>query len=128
MENIRKKLLIISCFLMGIIPNFSIAANSDVKLYLPISHWEKDIKIDKTQVFTTESDITWYIKVINSYLWFAIAWISMAVLIYAWIQMITAWWDKAKVSKWWKLALSCLIAIIISMLSYVLVNIIVKLF
>lgn len=128
MENIKKKLLIISCFLMSIIPNLSIAANSDVKVYLPISHWEKDIKIDNTQVSTTESNITWYIKIINSYLWFAIAWISMAVLIYAWIQMITAWWDKAKVSKWWKLALSCLIAIIISMLSYVLVNIIVKLF
>ncbi|MBO4516908.1 hypothetical protein J5751_05825 [bacterium] len=58
MENIKKKLLIISCFLMSIIPNLSIAANSDVKVYLPISHWEKDIKIDNTQVSTTESNIT----------------------------------------------------------------------
>ena len=52
----------------------------------------------------------------------------MAVLIYAGIMMITASWDKSKFSKAWKLALCCIIAIAVAMLSYNLVILIVNLF
>ena len=113
--------------LLLIIPFFSFSA-SNVNVYLPIWTREKDVNIDNTKVQTKESTIFEYIQIINYYLWFSIAWVAMAVLIYAWILMITAWWDKAKVSKWWKLALSCLIAIMVAMLSYLLVKLVISLF
>lgn len=116
-------------FLFSFVPNLSIANHDNVVLWLPRADWQPDINIDNNpQIASKESTIFGYIKIINYYLWFSIAWISMAVLIYAWILMITAWWDKAKVSKWGKLAVSCLIAIIVSMLSYALVNLIIWLF
>jgi len=124
---IKKFIFWFSILLVNIIPTF-IFSYWDVKVSLPDWTWQDDINVDNTQVNTKESTIFEYIQIINYYLWFSIAWISMAVLVYAWIQMITAWWDKAKVSKWWKLALSCLIAILVSMLSYTLVNLIVNLF
>lgn len=128
MKYIKKNILILFLFVTSIIPNISIAWNSDVSVFLPTSTLEEDINIENTQVHTNKDTIFWYIKIINSYLWFAIAWVAMAVLIYAWILLITAGSDKAKVSKWWKLALSCLIAILVAMLSYSLVNLIVNLF
>ena len=128
MKFIKKNILVLILFITSFVPNLSIAANSNVNVLLPTSTWEEDVNIENTQVHTDKSTIFWYIKNINWYLWFAIAWISMAVLIYAWILMITSGWDKSKVSKWWKLALSCLIAILVAMLSYSLVNLIVNLF
>ena len=128
MKYFKKNIFILFLFITSIVPNLSIAGNSDVNILLPTSTWEEDVNIENTQVHTNKSTIFWYIKTINSYLWFAIAWISMAVLVYAWILLITSGGDKSKVSKWWKLALSCLIAILIAMLSYSLVNLIVNLF
>ena len=128
MKYIKKNIFILFLFVTSIVPNLSIAGNSDVNVLLPTSTWEPDVNIENTQVHTNKSTIFWYIKTINSYLRFAIAWISMAVLIYAWILLITSGGDKSKVSKWWKLALSCLIAILVAMLSYSLVNLIVNLF
>ena len=128
MKFINKKLLLSLILFVGIIPNFWLTQNSDIVVILPTSDFEEDLNIENTQVSSNESNILDYIKDINKFLRFSIAWISMAVLVYAWIQLITAWWDKAKVSKWGKLALSCLIAIIVAMLSYLLVNLIVNLF
>lgn len=129
MKNIKKNLLILFVLSLNIIPCLSVAStNNKVQVSLPYSVWEEDLNIDSSVVNTTQTTILWYVKVINKYLWFAITWVSMAVLIYAWIQLITAWWDKSKVSKWWKLALSCIIAMAVAMLSYTLVNLIVNLF
>ena len=128
MKFINKKLLLSLILFVGIVPNFWLTQNSDIVVILPTSDFEEDLNIENTQVSSNESNILDYIKDINKFLRFSIAWISMAVLVYAWIQLITAWWDKAKVSKWGKLALSCLIAIIVAMLSYLLVNLIVNLF
>lgn len=99
-------------------------------LILPNTAREEDINIDNTQLSNNTSNewtIMEYIQIINFYLWFAIAWIAMAILIYAWMLMITAWWDKSKVWKAWKMALYCLIWIVVAMLSYVLVNLIINL-
>ena len=117
MKNIKKNLLILFVLSLNIIPCLSVAStNNKVQVSLPYSVWEEDLNIDSSVVNTTQTTILWYVKVINKYLWFAIAWVSMAVLIYAWIQLITAWWDKSKVSKWWKLALSCIISMAVAML------------
>lgn len=99
-------------------------------LVLPNTAREEDINIDNTQLsnnISNEWTIMEYIQIINFYLWFAIAWIAMAILIYSWMLMITAWWDKSKVWKAWKMALYCLIGIVVAMLSYVLVNLIINL-
>lgn len=99
-------------------------------LILPNTAREEDINIDNTQLsnnISNEWTIMEYIQIINFYLWFAIAWIAMAILIYSWMLMITAWWDKSKVWKAWKMALYCLIWIVVAMLSYLLVNLIINL-
>lgn len=128
MKGFKKNILMVILWLIGLVPVLWVYAIDNVKLFLPMENWEDDLNIGNTQVHTEESNILDYVKTINANLWFAIAWISMAVLIYAWIQLITAWWDKWKVSKWWKLALSCLVAIIVAMLSYLLVRLVLSLF
>ena len=129
MKDILKKfLLIVFTFIIGFIPSFFTFAMKDVVVLLPDSIWDKDVNIDYPQVESNESTIFWYIQRTNRYLWIAIIVVSMAVLLYAWIQLITAWWDKSKVSKAWKLALSLVIAIFVAMLSYTLVNLVVNLF
>lgn len=128
MKGFKKNIFMVILWLIGLVPILWVYAIDNVKLFLPMENWEDDLNIENTQVHTEESNILDYVKTINANLWFAIAWISMAVLIYAWIQLITAWWDKWKVSKWWKLALSCLVAIIVAMLSYLLVRLVLSLF
>jgi len=128
MKGFKKNIFMVILWLIGLVPVLWVYAIDNVKLFLPMENWEDDLNIENTQVHTEESNILDYVKTINANLWFAIAWISMAVLIYAWIQLITAWWDKWKVSKWWKLALSCLVAIIVAMLSYLLVRLVLSLF
>lgn len=98
-------------------------------LMMPNATWQEDTNIDNTYIdnsISNEWTIFQYLKIINSYLWFAIWWIAMAILMYAWILMITAWWDKAKVWKAWKMALYSLIWIFVAMLSYRIVNIIIN--
>jgi len=123
---LRKTIPFVFICVFNIIPVFTFS--DDIIVNIPDWWWQENINVDNPQVQTNESTIFEYIQIINYYLWFSIAWIAMAVLIYAWLQMITAWWDKWKVWKAWKLALSCLIAIIIAMLSYLLVNLIIKIF
>ena len=128
MRKILKNIILSSVLLFSVLPIFNYWDWWNVKLFLPDAAWSDDVNIDSTQVESDEKTIFDYIRQINWYLWFAIAWVAMAVLVYAWIMMITASWDKAKFSKAWKLALSCVIAITIAMLSYTVVNLIVKLF
>jgi hypothetical protein len=70
-------------FLFSFVPNLSIANHDNVVLRLPKADWQTDINIENPQIESKESTIFGYIKRINYYLWFSIALISMAVLIYA---------------------------------------------
>lgn len=100
------------------------------RLILPNTTRQEDTNIDNTQidgVIANEWTILWYIKTINVHLWFIIWWIALALLMYAWLLLITSWWDKWKVSKAWKIALYTLIGIFVAMLSYAIVNLIVTL-
>lgn len=128
MKFVKKILLILPLFLINIIPNTSLADGNtnDVIIFLPESTWQRDVNIESTQVQTKESTIFEYIRIINDYLWFWIAWIAMFVLMFAWLKFISSWWKDAK--KAGVLALSCVIAITVAMLSYLLVNLVVWLF
>lgn len=126
MKLIKKILLILPIFLINIIPSKSQAVNNDIVIYLPQTTWQEDVNIESTQVQTKESTIFEYIQKINEYLWFWIAWVAMFVLMVSWLKFITSWWKDAK--KAWVLALSCIIAITVAMLSYTIVNIVVNLF
>ena len=128
MKHIKKYIIALLIILSSnIIP---INNTFSTTLILPNTAREEDINIDNTQLsnnISNEWTIMEYIQIINFYLWFAIAWIAMAILIYSWMLMITAWWDKSKVWKAWKMALYCLIWIVVAMLSYLLVNLIINL-
>ena len=126
MKFIKKILLILPVFLINIIPNKTQAVNNDVVIYLPQTTWQEDVNIESTQVQTKESTIFEYIQIINKYLWFWITIVSMFVLIVSWLKFITSWWKDAK--KAGILALSCIIAITVAMLSYTIVNIVINLF
>ncbi len=127
MKKIFKNIILSSILLLNIIPFFSFW-NWEVTLYGPDAIWQEDVNIESTQIQWNENTIFTYIQIINKYLWFWIAWVAMAVLIYAWIMIITASWDKSKLGKAGKLASSCIIAIVVAMLSYNLVRLIVNLF
>jgi hypothetical protein len=65
---------------------------------------------------------------VNSYLWFSIAVVCMAVLIWWGIKLITAQWDDKKMAEANKLLLWALAWIMISLLSYALIRLVVGLF
>lgn len=127
MKKFLKNIILSSVLLLNIIPFFSFW-NWEVTLYGPDAVWQDDVNIGSTQIQWKENTIFTFIQTINKYLWFWLGWVAMAVLVYAGIMMITASWDKSKFSKAWKLALSCIIAIVVAMLSYNLVILIVNLF
>jgi hypothetical protein len=127
MKKFFKNIILSSVLLLNIIPFFSFW-NWEVTLYGPDAIWQDDVNIGSTQIQWKENTIFTFIQTINKYLWFWLGWVAMAVLIYAGIMMITASWDKSKFSKAWKLALCCIIAIAVAMLSYNLVILIVNLF
>lgn len=128
MKFIKKILVLLPMLLVNIMPNMSHAVGNtnDIIFYLPDTTWQEDVNIESTQIQPNESTIFEYIRIINDYLWFWIAWIAMFVLMFAWLKFIINWWKDAK--KAGILALSCLIAITVAMLSYLLVNLIVWLF
>lgn len=127
MKKIISKIIIKSIILiLGLIPLYS--QTFSVSINLPNWMWQDDINIPRTRIDNTESTVLTYIKLINNYLWFGIIWFAMFWLVYSWIIMITSSWDKTKVSWAKDIALICIIAIAISMLSYFVVKLIVNLF
>lgn len=129
MKYILKKIIIFAWILSFIF--IPIESTFSARLILPHNDGRQDdLNVSNNQLdnrVSNEWTIFEYIRIINSYLWFSIWWISMAILIYAGIQMITAWWDKWKVGKAWKLALYSLIWIVVAMVSYTIVNLIINL-
>jgi hypothetical protein len=95
---------------------------------VPSSHGQDDVVINwPTQIQADEWTFFQTIQTINKYLWFSIWAISMWVLIFWWIKLITAQWDSAKMKEANKLLMWALIGILIAIFSYAIVRIIVNL-
>lgn len=123
---ISKIILKFAIFILGLIPLYNQAFS--VSVNLPDWTRQEDVNIPRTRIDNQDSKILNYIKFINNYLWFIIIWLAMFGLIYAWIVFITSSGDKTKVSWAKDIALVCIIAIVISMLSYFVVKLIINLF
>lgn len=83
--------------------------------------WPEQISGDETTFFNT-------IQLVNKYLWFWLGVICMVVLVWWWIQLITANGNDEKMKKTNKLLMWALIGILISILSYSVVRLVVNLF
>lgn len=97
-------------------------------LQIPNSHFQKDINISTTRLESDETTVFDIIQIVNDYLWFAIAWIAMVVLVVGWIKLITAGWQKETLSTANKMIVSAFIAIFVSIVSYTIIKLIVNLF
>jgi hypothetical protein len=100
----------------------------ELTVYVPIPKWPSDINIQwSTSVNTDRTELIDIIKIINKYLWFSLWLIAMIIFVYAWILLI-AWWKKDSFDKANKMLLWAGVAIVISMLSYTVVNLLINLF
>jgi len=123
---ISKIILKFSILIFGLIPLYNQAFSVDISL--PDWTRQDDLNIPRTRIDNRDSTLLNYIKLINNYLRFIIIWLALFWLIYAGILLITSSWDKKKLSWAKDIALVCIIAIVISMLSYFVVKLIVNLF
>ncbi len=122
-KSMMKMLLILSVFGFNVVNVFWIT------LQIPTPSGQDDIVVTwPTQVESNESTIFDIIQIVNDYLWFAIAWVAMVVLIYWWIKLITAGGNKDAVSTANKMIVSAMIAIFVAILSYAIVKLVVNLF
>ncbi len=95
---------------------------------VPSSQGQQDVIVTgPTTVQGDESTLFDTIQTINKYLRFSIGAICMGVLIYWWINLMTAQWDAAKMKEANKLLMWALVGILIAVFSYALVRIIVNL-
>lgn len=100
-----------------------------ITVELPRAQWNPDIAViwpeqisgDETTFFNT-------IQLVNKYLWFWLGVVCMVVLVWGWIQLITANGNDEKMKKTNKLLMWALIGILISILSYSVVRLVVNLF
>lgn len=100
-----------------------------ITVELPRAQWNPDIAVIwPEQISWDESTFFNTIQMINQYLWFGLGAISMGVLVWWGIQLITASWDEAKMKKTNKLLMWALIGILISILSYSVIRLVVNLF
>jgi len=106
----------------------SIFSTFAIVVDVPSSQWQEDVIVTwPTQIQADESTLFDIIQIINKYLWFSIGAISMGVLVFWWIKLITANGDAAKMKEANKLLMWALIWILISIFSYAVVRIIVNL-
>ena len=103
----------------------------ELRLDVPTPSWQWDlskiIPSGSTRVHTDRTELVDIINIINKYLWFSLAWIAMAIFVYAWILLI-AWWKKENFEKANKMLLAAGVAIVVSMLSYTIIKLILNLF
>ncbi len=100
-----------------------------VTVQVPTPSGQDDIVVTgPTQVESDESTVFDIIQIVNDYLWFAIAWIAMVIIIAAGIKLILAEWDHEKVSSANRMIISSMIAIFVAILSYALIRLTVNLF
>ncbi len=95
---------------------------------VPSSQWQQDVVVSwPTQIQADESTLFDIIQTVNMYLRFSIWAICMGVLIFWWIQLITAQWNEAKMKEANTLLMWAIVWIFISIFSYAIVRIIVNL-
>jgi hypothetical protein len=108
---------------------FGFSSSYGITIQVPSQQGQTDVAVLwSTSIQENESTLLNVIQLINSYLWFAIWVVCMAVLIRGWVKLITAQWDEKKMAEANKLLLWALAWIIISLLSYALIRLIVNLF
>jgi hypothetical protein len=106
----------------------SLASVFSLSIKIPTPSGQEDIIVAESTIESDESTLFDVIQIINDYLWFAIAGMAMVVLVYAWIKLILAQWDKEEVTKANKMVISSMIAIFAAMLSYAIIKLVVNLF
>ena len=107
---------------------WSLASVFSLSVQIPTPSWQEDIIIAESTVESDESTLFDVIQIINDYLWFSIAGLAMVVLVYAWVKLILAEWNKEDVSKANRMVVSAIIAIFAAMLSYAIIKLVVNLF
>lgn len=102
---------------------------SAIVVEIPRSQWNEDVAVvGPEQISGDESTFFSTIQMVNQYLWFAIGFVCMVVLIWWGIQLITASGNSEKMKKTNKLLMWALIGILISILSYSVVRLVINLF
>jgi len=99
-----------------------------IRLTLPSADGNRDIAVVSTQVESQSDLISWYIQLVNQYLWFAMIVLLFVLLVWMWFKLMTneAWSDNAKkVLK--DGILSAWAGIMIIMLSYTVVRLVINL-
>lgn len=124
MKNLISKILV-WLFMLGL----SLTNVFAITLQVPTPSGQEDIVMTgPTQVESDESTIFEVIQIINDYLWFAIAWVAMVVLVFAGIKLIVARWNKEDTWAATRMITSAMIAIFASILSYSIIKLVVNLF
>lgn len=124
----KKSILKLLLFIWWSIFGISNIVNWEFTLLVPNVNWQDDIIISwPTTVETNETELVDIINIVNKYLRFILGWLAFAIFVYAGIQLIV-WWSKEAMSKANKMLLYSIVAIVVAMLSYTLVNILINLF
>jgi len=124
--------IMIKNFLHGIVFTIlwltSLFSTFAIVVEVPSSQGQEDVMVTwPTQIQGDESTLFDTIQTINQYLRFFIWAVSMGVLIFWWIKLITAQWDPAKMKEANKLLMWAIVWIFIAIFSYALVRIIINL-
>lgn len=100
----------------------------ELTVYIPTPSGQEDLNIQwSTSVNTDRTELIDVINLVNKYLWFSLWLIAMIIFVYAWILLIS-WWKKDSFEKANKMLIWAGIAIVVSMLSYTVVNLLINLF
>lgn len=106
----------------------SIFSTYAIVVEVPSSQGQDDVMVTgPTQIEGDESTLFSTIQTINTYLRFTIWVVCMWVLIFWWIQLITAQGNEGKMKEGNKLLMWALIWILIAIFSYALIRIIINL-
>lgn len=97
-------------------------------LMIPTPSWQEDINIQwSTSINTDRTELVDVINIVNKYLWFSLWLIAMIIFVYAGIKLIVSW-KSEEFKKSNTMLLGAGIAIVVSMLSYTLINLLINLF
>jgi hypothetical protein len=118
-------LLLSLCIFFGWFISFQ--SVSWLTIHLPLTT-EDDLVAEQETITQQDSRDSFInlIRFINSYLWFALAGVGFAVLIYAGFQMITGRWDESKFKTWMMTAVYAGIGIWVALMAYAAVNIVIN--
>ena len=127
----KKLLLSVAGLLMlaGTQVSAAVIGPRGVNIEVPPVSTSDDLEMNPTTIIQqNESSLTGYINLINTYLWFSISVVAMAVLVYGGYKLITANGDSAVISTANRLMMNAGIGIGVAMLAYTAIRVIVNLF